>query len=257
MVSTVSINFEGKVAIITGAARGIGAAAARAFAEAGASVVVSDLLPEVEDVAMSLRDMGIKAESVITDLSDPENCRLLVDAAMSRFGRLDFAFNNAGIAGKPQTLTETSDEDWNHVIGVNLTSVFACVRSEIPAMLKSGGGVIINTSSICGVRAIAGLGPYAATKHGVIGLTRATALEYGGEGIRSIAIGPGYIETAMTDGDSGAFTDEQKTGFLHRIPQGRYGRPEDIARAVRMLCSDDACYVNGAYLQVDGGLLQT
>ena len=153
-------------------------------------------------------------------------------------------------------MVETAEDEWNKVISINLSSVFHCIRYQIPAMIQNGGGVIVNASSVCGMKPLPGICPYVAAKHGVVGLTRSAALEYGAQGIRCIAVGPGYIETPMTESDKGGvIDDESKKLLLSRTPQGRYGQPEDVAKAVRMLCSDDACYVNGAYLPVDGGML--
>lgn len=252
---SVNIDFGGKVAMVTGAARGIGAAAVAAFAEAGTTLVITDILPEVEGVAQAVKDGGGQALALVGDISNAEFVQSVVDAAMKEYGRLDFSFNNAGISGINAPLLEQSNEDWSQVIAVNQTSVFYCVRSQIDAMLKGGGGVIVNNSSVQAVRALPGTGPYTASKHAILGLTRQAALEYGGQGIRSVAIGPGFIETDMTR----HYVEDTATRDLlvSRTPAGRTGQPEDIGRAVRMLCSDDAVFVNGAYLQVDGGFLQS
>lgn len=243
--------------IITGAAQGIGAAAARSFAEAGANVVVSDLLDSVETVAEELRSAGANATSLATDISKPENCEALVDLALEKFGRLDFAFNNAGIGGVYRPVGEIEVEDWLRVVNVDLNSVFYCIKYQLPAMIKSGGGVIINTSSVCGLGPLAGSSiEYTAAKHGVIGLTKQVALNHAGEGIRCLAICPGYIETALTDEDKGGDVDEEgKAWFMDRIPQGRFGQPEDIGNMIPLLCSDQADYLNGAAIPVDGGFL--
>ena len=246
------IDFSGKVAVISGAARGIGAAAARALADAGATVVLTDILEEVKDLAGNIEEAGGTAKARITDVSRPEECEAMVKLAVSEYGRLDFAFNNAGIGGDPVSLHEITRDNWDRMIAVNLSSVFHCIKYEVIAMLETGRGVIINTSSICGMRPVAGFSHYVAAKHGIVGLTRSTALEYAGKGIRCVAIGPGFIETAMTQA---SLQGEAREGLIARIPQGRLGQPEDIGNVVRMLCSEDAAYVNGAYLQVDGGML--
>ena len=173
---------------------------------------------------------------------------------MSEYGRVDFAFNNAGIGGTPGPLHEMPEDEWNRMIAINLSSVFHCIKYEVTSMLKTGGGVIINNSSICGMRPVANFSHYVAAKHGIVGLTRSTALEYGGNNIRCASVGPGFIETAMTDA---SLQGDVREALVARIPQGRLGQPEDIGKAVRMLCSEDAAYVNGAYLQVDGGMLST
>lgn len=247
-----TIDFSGRVAFISGAARGIGAATARAFAEAGASLVLTDILPEVTDLAAQLRDEGCQVVDQVADISVAANCKALMALATDNFGRLDYAFNNAGISGELKPLAETTDEEWDRMIAINLSSVFHCMRAQIPLMLQNGGGVIINTSSFCGARPLPELGPYAAAKHGVKALSGSAALDYGKQGIRCLSIGPGYIETAMTES---AFDAETADALIARIPQGCLGQPEDIARMVRMLCSEEAAYVNGAYLPVDGGLL--
>jgi len=248
-----SIDFSNKVALITGAARGIGAAAAHAYAEAGAKVVLSDILPKVAEVADEIIAAGGEAEYLIADISCVESSKALVDLAVSKFGRLDFAFNNAGISGEVKPLAEVSEENWDQVIAINLSAVFHGMRFQIPAMVKNGGGVIINTSSVCGSRPLPGLSPYGATKFAIKGLSSSAALEYGAQGIRCIAIGPGFIDTEMTANNLDA---ETKNALAARIPQGRLGQAEDIAKAVRLLSSEDATYINGTYLPIDGGYLQ-
>lgn len=202
--------------------------------------------------ARELAAAGCKVRAVTTDISQSENCRAAVDTALAEYGRLDFAFNNAGIGGTPSALHEMPDDEWHRMISVNLSSVFYCIKYEVAAMLASGGGVIINNSSIAGVRPVAGFSHYVAAKHGIIGLTRSTALEYGPHSVRCVAVGPGFIETRMTEA---ALKGDIREDLISRIPLGRLGQPEDIAKAVRMLCSTDAAYMNGAYIQVDGGML--
>lgn len=248
-----SIDFSGKVALVSGAARGIGAAAAKAYAEAGAKVVISDILPEVAEIANDIIKAGGEAIYLVVDISRPVNCKELVDLAVSKFGRLDFAFNNAGISGEVKPLAESTEEEWDRMMAINLSSVYHCMRYQIPQMLKNGGGVIVNNSSVCGARPLNGLGPYVAAKHGVRGLSSSVALDYGSKGIRCVSVGPGYIETPMTEA---ALDAETAAALEARIPQGRLGRPEDIAKVVRLLSTEDASYVNGAYLPIDGGLLQ-
>lgn len=256
---TVAGIFEGKVALVTGAAQGIGAATARMFSENGASVVLGDLATDVEKVAADIEGCGGSAAAIIGDVADPDYCRSLSDQATERFGRLDFAFNNAGIGGKPCPIEELEPADWRRVIDVNLNAVFYCVRYQVPAMVKSGGGVIVNNSSILGLKTIPGSSiEYTAAKHGVIGLTRQVAVNHGGDGIRCIAVCPGYIETNLVLSDDGKQSEHKGTQFfIDRTPLGRSGRPEDIAGVVKMLCSDDSSYINGASLQVDGGFMLT
>lgn len=249
--------FKGKTALVTGAARGIGAAAARMFVEEGASLVMTDLLPEVDELAAEFSRNGAKARAICGDVSDPANSAALVGLALQDSGRLDFAFNNAGISGKPCPIEDLSPEDWRKVIEINLNAVFYGIKYQVSAMIDGGGGVIVNNSSVLGLKPIPGQSlEYTAAKHGVIGLTRQLAVNYGGQGIRCVAICPGFIETPLTDQGSEANSGHAGTDwFVNRTPLGRSGRPEDIAGAVRMLCSDDAAYINGASLQVDGGFL--
>lgn len=243
--------FENKVALVTGAARGIGAAAARMFADNGASVVLGDILTDVDQVASDIVTAGGRACALSGSVADPDYCEALAGLAVKEFGRLDFAFNNAGIAGKPGPIEGLSADDWKKVIEVNLNGVFYGIKYQIPAMLRNEGGVIINTSSVLGLKPIPKSSiEYTAAKHGVIGLTRQIAVNYGGKGIRCNAICPGFIETPLV-------SDQSSEWFVERTPVGRTGRPEDIAGVVRMLCSDDASFVNGASLQVDGGFVLT
>lgn len=251
--------FDGKVALVTGAAQGIGAAAARMFADNGASVVLGDLATDVEEVAADIEGSGGSAAAIIGDVADPDYCRSLSEQAIERFGRLDFAFNNAGIGGKPCTIEELEPADWRRVIDVNLNAVFYCIRYQIPAMVKTGGGVIVNNSSILGLKTIPGSSiEYTAAKHGVIGLTRQVAVNHGTDGVRCVAVCPGYIETKLVLSDDGKQSEHKGTQFfIDRTPLGRSGRPEDIAGVVKMLCSDDSSYINGASIQVDGGFMLT
>lgn len=243
--------FEGRVAIISGAARGIGEATARRFANAGASLVLTDVLPQVEELAAELRDTGSTAVSCVSDISTAAGCATVVDYAEASFGRLDFAFNNAGISGERKVFAEVSEDEWDTMIAVNLSAVFHSIRLQIPMMLKNGGGVIVNTSSIVGARALKGFAPYMAAKHGVKGLTYAAAVDYASEGIRSLAIGPGLIDTPMTQQEG---TEDFRTEVSAFIPQGRVGTAEEVAGLVKFLCSDEASYMNGAYITVDGAL---
>ena len=250
-----TIDFSGKVAIITGAARGIGAAAAKAMAEAGASIVLADLLKEVNGTAEEIATKWGSAKAIKTDISRSEDCKAMVAFAIEEYGRLDFAFNNAGTGGESGLLHELSDENWQRVINTNLSGTFYCIKHEIPAMLQSGGGVIINNSSICGQRSVPMFAPYNATKHGVVSLTKQVAAEYGAMGIRSMAIAPGFIDTAMTQKSTNE-TPGLREALEARIPLGRLGETKDIGNVVRILCSDNAAYMNGAYIPVDGGMLE-
>lgn len=243
---------QGKVALVTGAARGIGASAARSFASAGANVVLVDLLDQVHETARELSEIGVPCKGLALDLTAEDSCAEAVRSAVTEFGGLDYAFNNAGIGGNPGPVHEMTGEEWGRMIDVNLTAVFYCVKQQIAAMLNGGGGVIINNSSICGARPVGGFCHYVAAKHGVVGLTKTVALEYGAAGIRCNAVGPGFIDTDMT---KASLDEETRENLISRIPQSRLGSPDDIGPVVQMLCSDSAAYVNGAYLPIDGGML--
>jgi len=249
------MDLEGKVAIVTGAASGIGLSSARLFAREGAKVVLADIDVEQGQAAAEAvgRDGG-DALFVPTDVADPAACERLVEAALGRYGRLDCACNNAGISGELHPLAEMSIANWDRVIMVNLSSVFYCMKYQIPAMLKSqGGGAIVNVSSILGRVGFANACAYAAAKHGVLGVTENAALEYGAEGIRANVVGPGFISTPMI---AGLEQDPQtKAELVSRHPIGRLGRPEEVAELVVWLCSDKSSFVTGAYYPVDGGYL--
>lgn len=247
--------FDGKVALVTGAARGIGAATARMFADNGASVVLGDLLPDVESLASEIDESSNSAVGLAGNVVDPNYCRALVDLAIERFGRLDLVFNNAGIAGNRCDIANLPIDDWKRVIDVNLNGVFYGIKYQVPAMIKNGGGVIVNNSSVLGLKPIPGSSlEYTAAKHAVIGLTRQVAANYGGEGIRCVAICPGFIETPLTaEGSESNSGHDGEDWFLARTPLGRNGKPEDIAGAVKLLCSDDAGFISGEALLVDGG----
>jgi len=259
----VMIDFSGKVALVTGASQGIGFAAAKAFSDAGASVVVVDLQPEVADSAASIRDSGGDAQHIVCDVSRSQKCRCMIEETLATFGRLDFAFNNAGIGSYFRPISNIEDEDWQRVINVNLSGVFYCVKYQLPAMVQSGGGVIVNNSSVLDIGELPDSSiEYTAAKHGVIGLTRQVAVNHGAEGIRCVAVCPGLIETTLIDPDSdggvqaGGIPHDLRQWFLERTSQARVGTPEDIAGAVTMLCSDHSAFVNGGHLIVDGGLVQ-
>ncbi len=246
---------EGKAALITGGARGIGRAAALAFAREGARVVVSDLQADgaQETVAM-INAGGGQAVSVSGDVTKPELVKAWVETVVKTFGRIDCAFNNAGISGYQVNaagkLTAVwPDESFDRMIEINLKSVWLCMRDEIHAMLADGkGGAIVNTASIAGLIGLETSSAYVAAKHGVIGLTKTAALEYARQGIRVNAVCPGYIVTDMTREPMQRKGDQ----IVSRIPFGRLGTPEDIAEMVVWLCSDRAGYVSGAAYNVDG-----
>jgi NAD(P)-dependent dehydrogenase (short-subunit alcohol dehydrogenase family) len=247
-------SFTGKVAFITGGSSGIGRAAALAFARAGASVVVGDVAEQGnQETARLIEQEGGRALAVRCDVTQTDDMKAALEKTGETFGRLDFAFNNAGIEPKkPAPTADYDDEEWNQIIDIDLRGVFLCMKHEIPLMLAHGGGAIVNTSSGAGIIGIKGSPAYTAAKHGVIGLTRAAALDYAAQNIRINAVCPGYIDTPMMGRFTGG-TPEGRAKVISEEPIGRMGRPEEIANAVLWLCSDAASFVVGHALVVDGG----
>jgi NAD(P)-dependent dehydrogenase (short-subunit alcohol dehydrogenase family) len=244
---------EGRVAIITGASRGIGAATSRAFAAAGAAVA---LAARDEAALASLADQllagGGRAIAVPTDVADPASVERLVDRTVGAFGRLDLAFNNAAGGGqRPTPLADLPVDAYDSAITITLRGVFLSMRYEIPAMLEAGGGVIVNMSSTAGLEGVGGLAGYVSAKHGVIGLTKTAALDYADRNLRVNALAPGPI---LTDNLERAGEDAQRLAAL-AMPMRRIGRPEEVAAAVVWLCSDQAAFITGATLPIDGGKL--
>jgi NAD(P)-dependent dehydrogenase (short-subunit alcohol dehydrogenase family) len=245
-------SFAGKVAFVTGAGSGIGRTTALAFAREGAHVAVADVTEDANrETARMIEDLGGQVLAVTCDVTQADDVRRAIDATVEAFGRLDIAFNNAGIEHAPTPTDEIDEELWDRILNVDLRSVFLCMKYEIPHILKAGGGAIVNTSSGAGVIGIAGQGAYCAAKWGLIGLTKAAALDYADQGIRINAVCPGYVDTAMMERFTGG-TEEGRQKVVAEAPIGRAAQPEEIAAAVLWLCSD-ASYVVGHALVVDGG----
>ena len=242
--------FPGKVAFITGAASGIGRATALAFAAEGARVAILDRTADVlKETGEAVKDAGGEVLAIASDVSVPEQVKAAVAQVVERFGRLDLAFNNAGVENKAQPLHEIELEEWDRILGINLRGAFVCMRHEIAQMLRQGGGVVVNTSSGAGIRGVAGGAAYAASKHAIIGMTRSAALDYAKQNIRVNAILPGNIATPMMD----RFTGGAIQKAIDLEPVGRLGKPEEIAEAVLWLCSDLGGFVTGSSVVVDGG----
>jgi NAD(P)-dependent dehydrogenase (short-subunit alcohol dehydrogenase family) len=247
--------FTDKVAIVTGGSGGIGRATALAFARRGAKVVVADIdVSGGEETVRMIEDEGGEAFFVETDVSQAQDVQEMVERTIETYGRLDFAFNNAGIEGERAPTADTSEENWNRVIDINLKGVWLCMKHEIPRMLEEGGGVIVNTSSVAGRVGFAQIPAYTASKHGVIGLTKAAALEYATENLRVNAVCPGVIDTEMVERYIGGDEDLREQ-LLSSQPMGRMGQPEEIADLVVCLCSEGTSFVTGVAMPADGGYI--
>jgi NAD(P)-dependent dehydrogenase (short-subunit alcohol dehydrogenase family) len=244
----------GKVALVTGGGGGIGRATCLAFAREGAKVAVVDVDgPTAVDVAKAVAALGGEAIAIVTDVSRSEQVAAMVEQVVARFGRLDVAFNNAGIDIEHEPLAKTREDDFDRLIGVNVKGVWLCMKFEIEQMLKQGGGgAIVNTSSIGGLIGAPRQPIYGATKHAVLGMTKAAAVEYGRKGIRINAVCPGIIRTEMTE--RAIAREPKRQAYIDQAhPIGRLGEAEDIARSVVFLCSEDAAFILGHSLAVDGG----
>ncbi|MFZ0631139.1 MAG: glucose 1-dehydrogenase [Acidobacteriaceae bacterium] len=250
------ISFENKVALVTGAASGLGLATAKAFAASGASVVLADWHEEAaQSAARELAAQGHKTLAIRCDVSDDAQVEAMVKQTVTAFGRLDVAYNNAGVQNLLAATADTTREDYDRVMGINLRGVWSCMKFELQQMIRQGGGAIVNCSSIGGRTGGAERGIYHAAKHGVIGFTRSAAQEYAKRGIRINAVCPGMIWTPMADQMVAGGQGDALEAMLKGVPMGRYGRAEEIADAVLWLSSDAASYVTGQSISVDGGLI--
>ncbi|UPM45064.1 SDR family oxidoreductase [Halocatena salina] len=250
------VSFDQAVAVVTGGGSGIGRTTAMEFADRGTSVVVADVdVTGGEETVSEITDDGGEALFVETDVTNTDETQAMVDAAVDEYGRLDYAFNNAGIGGEQTPITDYPAAEWQHVIDVNLVGVFNCMQAEIRRLQKQdSGGVIVNNSSVLGKVGFETSSGYAAAKHGVLGLTKTAALENGETGVRVNAVCPGFIETPLLT-EGGINDPEMREGIEQRHAMNRLGTPAEVANAVLWLCDDDASFVTGEALGVEGGYL--
>jgi NAD(P)-dependent dehydrogenase (short-subunit alcohol dehydrogenase family) len=244
-------NFSGKVALVTGGSRGIGRATAMLFAQSGAKVVIGDVDPAGDETLEAIKRDGGEATFVRTDVSNESDVKNLIATAVKTYGGLNCAFNNAGVLPPTVALVEMEESTFDRTLAVDLKGVFLCMKHEITHMLQSGGGAIVNTASIAGLIAEPGISAYIAAKHGVIGLSKAAAVEYASKGIRINALAPGLVNTAMT---KAWFDDPNMSAyFTANTPMGRVSQPAEIAGMVLFLCSDLASFAVGQTFVIDGG----
>jgi NAD(P)-dependent dehydrogenase (short-subunit alcohol dehydrogenase family) len=245
--------FETKVVFVTGGSFGIGRATAVAFAQRGARVVVADWIEdENQETLNQIKQEGSEGIFVKCDVSKSQDVSAAIEKCLAVYGRLDFAFNNAGIEGLHGITHECTEENWDKTVSVNLKGIWLCMKMELPHMLRNGRGVIVNCASVAGLSGFIGLPAYVATKHGVVGLTKTAALEYAKQGIRVNAVCPGVIHTEMVDRITGKDKEVEKQ-YIQMEPVGRMGKPEEVAESVVWLCSDASSFVTGVALPVDGG----
>lgn len=243
--------FEKKVAVITGGSFGIGRATALAFAQRGADIAIADWI-ENKETEEAIKKEGAKVLFLKCDVSNSSDVKAFIEKVIARFGRIDFAFNNAGVEGNNALIHECTEENWDKTIGINLRGVWLCMKHEIPHMLRQGKGAIVNCASVAGLIGFPGLPAYVVSKHGIVGLTKNAGLEYAKLGIRVNAVCPGVIKTDMIDRVTGKNKEVEKQ-YESMEPVGRMGKPEEVAEAVVWLCSDAASFITGHAMPVDGG----
>ena len=246
----------GKIALVTGGSSGIGRATCVRFAQEGATVVLAARrVAEGEQTAQLVRETGGEALFVRADIAQPTDVQALVTTCLERYGRLDYACNNAGIEGPIVPLVEYSEAQWDTIMGINLKGTWLCMKAEIPPMRAQGGGAIVNVASVAGMIGFPGLGPYVATKHGMIGLTKTAAMEHAQDQIRVNVVCPGLIDTAMADRFTGGPQSDVEQFIMSLKPMRRRGTSAEVAESIVWLCSDAASYVTGHSMVVDGGLM--
>ena len=245
------MKLEGKVAIVTGAGRGIGRIVALTLAGEGADIAVADFVPETaQAVAEEIRALGRRAIVVQVNVANMEDCEALVKQTVDELGKVDILVNNAGIT-RDALIPRMSEADWDAVISINLKGTFNCTKAVTRTMLKQRSGKIVNMASVMGIIGNPGQANYSASKGGVIALTKTTARELGSRGINVNAVAPGFIETPMTE----VLSETVRQSIINQIPLGRYGIPEDVAKLVLFLCTDDSSYITGQVINVDGGMV--
>ena len=246
----------GKIALVTGGSSGIGRATCARFAQEGATVVLAARrVAEGEQTAQLVREAGGEALFVRADIAQPADVQALVTTCLERYGRLDYACNNAGIEGPIVPLVEYSEAQWDTIMGINLKGTWLCMKAEIPPMRAQGGGAIVNVASVAGLIGFPGLGPYVATKQGMIGLTKTAAMEHAQDQIRVNVVCPGLIDTAMADRFTGGPRSDVEQFIMSLKPMRRRGTSAEVAESIVWLCSDAASYVTGHSMVVDGGLM--